>query len=140
MKALWHRYRELILYVFFGGVTTLVNWGAYALFADVFRVPYLWATAIAQVLAILTAYITNRTWVFQSRAKGLKGILLEMGRFFSARLVSFVLDMGCMYVGVDLLHFNDDLMKLLSNVVIVIVNYVLSKVFVFRGREKAVKD
>lgn len=132
LKSLFLQYKELILYVFFGGLTTLVNWGGYWILADLLHVPYLWATAIAQILAILFAYITNRKWVFQSRAKGVAPVLWEMVRFFGCRAFSFVLDLGCMWVGVDLLHINDKVMKLLSNVVVIIVNYVFSKLIVFR--------
>ena len=138
MKQLFVKYRELILYVFFGGLTTLVNWGLYWLLANPLGVPYLWATAIAQIASILFAYVTNRIWVFQSKAGGFREVSLEMLRFFGARGVSFFLDLGCMYVGVDLLHINDTWMKLLANILVIIANYVFSKVFVFRkGREKS---
>lgn len=144
MKALFVKYKELILYVFFGGLTTLVNWGLYTLLVDVLHVSYLWSTALAQIAAILFAYVTNRIWVFESRVYGFRGIALEMAKFFGCRAASFVLDIGCMYVGVDLLHINDKWMKLLSNVIIIIVNYALSKLFIFRksgkGSEKNTAD
>ncbi len=139
MKAFFSKYREMILYVFFGGLTTLVNWGLYWILTSVFPVPYLWATAIAQIASILFAYVTNRSWVFESKAAGAKSILLEMAKFFACRGFSFVLDLGCMYVGVDLLHWNDKWMKLISNVIVICVNYVLSKVFVFRNASKDTK-
>lgn len=132
LKSLFLKYKELILYVFFGGLTTLVNWAGYWLLADVFRVPYLWATAIAQVLSILFAYVTNRIWVFESKAKGFSAVFWEMVRFFGCRAASFVLDLLCMRIGVGGLHVNDMVMKLLSNVIVVIVNYVFSKLIVFR--------
>ena len=132
LKDLFYKYRELILYVFFGGLTTLVNWGGYWLLADLFHVPYLWATAIAQIVSILFAYVTNRIWVFESKAKGVAAVFWEMVRFFGCRGASFVLDLLCMRVGVGALHINDKVMKLLSNVIVIIVNYVFSKVFVFR--------
>ncbi len=133
LKSLFLKYRELILYVFFGGLTTLVNWAGYWLLADVFHVPYLWATAIAQVLSILFAYVTNRIWVFESKAKGFSAVFWEMVRFFGCRAASFVLDLLCMRIGVGGLHVNDMVMKLLSNVIVVIVNYVFSKLIVFRN-------
>lgn len=132
LKSLFLKYRELILYVFFGGLTTLVNWAGYWLLADVFHVPYLWATAIAQILSILFAYVTNRIWVFESKAKGFSAVFWEMVRFFGCRAASFVLDLMCMRIGVGGLHINDMVMKLLSNVIVVIVNYVFSKLIVFR--------
>lgn len=137
MVALFKKYREVILYVFFGGLTTVVNWVSYWFCADIIHMDYLWSTVVAQVLAILFAYVTNRIWVFESKVHGFREIMKEMLRFFSARLVSFFIDLGCMYVGVDLLHINDKLMKLLSNVVIVITNYVFSKLFVFRNKSEA---
>ena len=140
LKSLFVKYKEIILYVFFGGLTTLVNWGLYGLLANVLLVPYLWSTAIAQIAAILFAYVTNRIWVFESKVSGMKGIALEMLRFFGCRGVSFFLDLGCMYVGVDLLHWNDMWMKLLSNVIVVLVNYVFSKVFIFRKPKAGAKD
>lgn len=132
LKSLFLKYRELILYVFFGGLTTLVNWAGYWLLADVFHVPYLWATAIAQILSILFAYVTNRIWVFESKAKGFSAVFWEMVRFFGCRAASFVLDLLCMRIGVGGVHVNDMVMKLLSNVIVVIVNYVFSKLIVFR--------
>lgn len=136
VKSLFLKYKELILYVFFGGLTTLVNWGSYWILADLFHVPYLWATAIAQIASILFAYVTNRIWVFESKAKGFSAVMWEMLRFFGCRGVSFVLDLLCMRVGVGGLHINDKVMKLLSNVIVIIVNYVFSKVFVFRNPRK----
>ena len=132
LKEFYCKYKELILYVFFGGLTTLVNWGSYWLLADLSHVPYLWATVIAQILSILFAYVTNRKWVFESKAKGFGPVFWEMVRFFGCRAVSFVLDLGCMRVGVGTLHINDKVMKLLSNVIVIIANYVFSKVFVVR--------
>lgn len=135
VKALLKKYKELILYVFFGGLTTLVNWGMYWLLNDVLQIHYLWATALAYISSVLFAYVTNRIWVFESKVRGLKGILAEMGKFFLGRGATFLLDLLCMYIGVDLLRVNDKLMKLLSNVIVIVVNYILSKLFIFRKKE-----
>ena len=135
MKTLFQKYKELILYIFFGGLTTLVNWGMYWLLNDVVQIHYLWATAIAYLSSVLFAYVTNRIWVFESKVRGVKGILTEMGKFFLSRGATFLLDLLCMYVGVDLLRVNDKLMKLLSNVIVIAVNFILSKVFIFRKKE-----
>lgn len=132
MKQLLSRYKELILYVVFGGLTTLVNWGMYWLLGDVMHLYYLAATAIAYITSVLFSYITNRIWVFESKVHGAKGIAVEMGKFFASRGGTFLLDLLCMFLGVDLLRINDKLMKLLANVIVIIVNYVLSKLFIFR--------
>lgn len=129
---MFKKYKEVILYLVFGVLTTLVNWLSYMVLTDLFHVPYLWATVVSQVLAVLFAYVTNRKWVFESKARGTAAVAREMGKFFGCRAMAFVLDVALMWIGVDLLHVNDKAMKLVANVVIVIVNYVSSKLVVFK--------
>lgn len=138
LRDLFQQYREIISYVFFGGLTTLVNWISYFVLVNLLggggnTAAVLWATILAQILSILFAYITNRKWVFKSRAYGFRSVAVEMVKFFSCRSASIFLDMGIMYVGVSLLNINDMMMKLFSNFIIIVVNYLLSKIFVFRG-------
>ena len=134
MKQLFVKYRELILYVFFGGLTTLVNWGLYWLLANPLGVPYLWATAIAQIASILFAYVTNRKYVFRSKASGTAAVAREAAAFFGARLLSGILDVAFMWLTADLLHWNDKIMKLVSNVFVMVFNYVASKLVIFRKK------
>ena len=77
-----------------------------------------------------------RSWVFDSKVRGAKGIVVEMVKFFGARGISLLLDMACMFIGVDLLRMNDKVTKVISSVAVVIANYVFSKLFVFRDREQ----
>ncbi len=135
LKALFMKYKEPILYIIFGGLTTLVNWGSFWLLFEIFHIDYLVATALAWLLSVAFAYITNRIWVFESKADTAKAVALEILAFFAFRLLSGGMDMGLMYVGVDLLHINELLMKLLSNVVVVIANYIFSKLFIFRKKK-----
>lgn len=138
IKKQFQKHRELILYIFFGGLTTVVNWASYMVAVQLLggaEKGVVAATAIGQILSILFAYVTNRKWVFVSKARGTSAVLAEMGRFFGCRGASFVLDIILMYMGVTMLGVNDALMKLLSNVVIIILNYALSKLFVFRQKK-----
>lgn len=128
----WNKYRELILYVVFGVLTTLVNWAAYWLLVDVLHVYFMAATFLSQILAILFAYVTNRRWVFESKVHGARAVAVEMMKFFAARGVSLVIDMLVMYVGVNMLLINDKIVKVASSVVVVIANYIFSKLFVFK--------
>ena len=139
IKELYYKYKELVNYVFFGGLTTFVNWISYIVLVRLFggesiAAAVSAATAIAQVLSILFAYVTNRKWVFESRVSGFVPILLEMLKFFGARAVTAVLDVILMYIGVTLAGFNGTIMKLLSNIVIIILNYFFSKLIVFRKK------
>ena len=137
IRQLFFKYKEIILYVFFGGLTTAVNWVSYLLLVSIMggaesTSAVMTATILSQILSILFAYFTNRKWVFESKVKGIKPIAVEMTKFFGCRGASIVLDIIVMFVGVSVLHLNDAVMKLLSNVLIVIVNYLFSKVFVFK--------
>lgn len=139
MKELFQKYRELILYLVFGVLTTAVNYVAYLICAPFFE-RTIAPTLIAWVLSVLFAYFTNRRWVFQSKAQGRRAVLTEMGSFFGARVLSGVLDVAIMWVFVDKLGFWDKLIKLLSNVFVVIFNYVASKLWIFRSKENAGKN
>ena len=138
-KALYSRYRELILYVVFGGLTTLVSFVSYWIFVDLFHIYYMAATVLSWIVSVTFAYVTNRKWVFESRAHGFRAVCLEAASFYACRLVSGVLEMGLMYGGVDLLRLNDKVVKLAANVIVIIANYILSKLIVFR-KKRAVDE
>lgn len=142
MRTLFEKYRELILYVFFGGLTTLVDWASYWMMTDLLHVPYMAAAFLSQVFSILFAYVTNRRFVFESRVRGVRAVAVEMVKFFGARGVSLLLNMLVMFLGVDLLHGNDKAVKIAASVLVVIANYIFSKLFVFRnkGRQEEVED
>lgn len=133
-KALFLKYKEPILYIFFGGLTTLVNIVSYALFAHLLHLDEILSTVIAFLLSVIFAYLTNRKWVFHSKASGKKGIAYEIATFFGGRLFSGALDVGIMYLFVTTLHYNDLLIKILSNILVIILNFIISKWIVFRKR------
>lgn len=134
IKALYQKYRELILYVFFGGLTTVVNFVSYAVFAKMLGVDEITSTVIAFVLSVIFAYLTNRKWVFQSRASGWRAIGYEVATFFGGRIFSGLLDVLIMYVFVTRLGFYDLLIKILSNILVIILNFIISKLIVFRKK------
>ena len=133
LRELFIKYRELLSYLFFGVLTTVVNYVSYLLLAPFFGTTTI-PTAIAWVLSVAFAYLTNRRWVFRSQAKGAAAILREAGSFVGARLISGVIDVGIMWVFADRMGFNDKLVKLASNVFVVIFNYIASKLIIFRKK------
>lgn len=134
IRRLAMQYRQQILYLFFGGCTTLVNIAVYTLCTRLLGMDVVSASAVGWLLSVLFAYVTNRGMVFGSRVTGARGIALEMGKFFAGRIATGLLDIAIMYVSVDLLGANDMVMKILSNVLVIILNYVISKLMVFRGQ------
>ena len=130
---LFKKYKELILYLIFGVLTTLVNYISYLLLAPIFSTTTI-PTAIAWLISVLFAYFTNRKFVFESKVTGGKALLREMVSFFGARLFSGLLDVAVMWVFADIIGFNDKVVKLLSNVVVVVFNYIASKLIIFRKK------
>ncbi len=128
---LYYRYRELIDYAFFGGLTTVVNIVVFFILDTGFQWPYLIANAIAIILSILFAYITNKIWVFKSNTQNARETFLEFFRFLGFRLISGLADMLTMWALVDLLTIDTSLSKLATQFIVVVLNYVFSKFFIF---------
>lgn len=136
IKQLIEKYKSVISYLFFGVCTTLINWISYYLFYNVIKVPNVPSTIIAWLLAVIFAFITNKLWVFSSKSFDAKTLLHEIWTFLAARIATGVLDVAFMYVTVDVLCWNSTLMKLLSNIIVVIINYILSKLLIFKNKNK----
>lgn len=136
LKTLYTRHESVILYIFFGGLTTLVS------FATHFSTRFLGgsvevATTVSWICAVLFAFFTNRKWVFNSPTKGTAAFFRQLVSFFGARLFSFLVELAIMTVFVNFLHYNELLIKIAANVVVLILNYILSKFLVFRKKTTA---
>lgn len=145
VRSLLKKHKELILYVIFGGLTTLVNYVVYFLCKAV-GLSYSPATVIAWIVAVGFAYIVNRVWVFASKSRGVRAVLREIILFVGARLFSLVLELGVMFVGMDLLGagrwvvslstvtlpLGEFLTKTVAQILVVLSNYVFSKLVIFR--------
>lgn len=134
MKDLFNKYREIIMYLIFGVLTTVVSLVTYYLLVYTILNPnnaiqLQLANIISWIASVTFAYLTNRSIVFQSKNKNK---LKEAGNFVVTRLATLVIDMLIMFVGVTLLKGNDKLLKLISQVIVIVSNYVFSKLFVFK--------
>ena len=134
MKKLFGQYKHIILYLIFGIITTLVNLVVYFICARIWDLDTVPSTIIAWIIAVAVAYFTNRKWVFESEVTGFLPILLEMGLFFLFRLATGVMDVIIMHVTVDIFEWNELIMKVISNVVVVILNYIFSELLIFRKK------
>lgn len=134
-KQLYKKYEELILYVFFGGLTTLVNIVVFFVMDTLLGIHYLVANAAAWLLSVLFAYVTNRRWVFKSKCRGISAVFREFSMFVGARVMSGLGDMLIMFLCIDVIHMPSLIAKILSNVFVVIFNYVFSKLIIFRERK-----
>lgn len=134
IKNLLIKYKEQILYLFFGGCTTVVNIVVFALCSDLLHMELLVSNFMAWVLAVFFAYITNKIWVFESKTETLNELVKEIGSFVFARVVTLLIDMLIMYVGVEILFINKMIIKVLANIVVIVANYVFSKLFIFKKK------
>lgn len=126
------KYKSIILYLVFGALTTLINIATYALFAKVLNINYLISNVIAWILAVIVAYITNKLYVFESKSFEKNVLVKEVISFFIARLFSLGVDMLFMYITVGIFGYNDVIMKIFSNIIIIILNYIFSKFIIFK--------
>lgn len=138
LTALWGKYRELIAYLIAGGLTTLVSlavyYGCVLTFLDPRSAIQLQtANVLSWIVSVTFAYFVNRSFVFQSRDRG---IFREASLFYAGRVGTLLLDMAVMFLGVTVLRQNDKLVKLLDQFIIVAANYVISKLFVFKKERR----
>lgn len=136
IKELYKKYEEIISYLFFGVLTTVVSFVTYIIFANVFfpeksDLDIQIANVLSWICAVTFAYITNRIWVFKSKTKGRKQ-LRELFEFISARIASLLVDMAMMYILYSLIHMNDTIAKIIVQFVVVAMNYILSKLIIFK--------
>lgn len=126
-KSWFNKYYEVLSYLFFGGCTTLINIITFWLLR-LLKIGVYASNVVAWIVSVLFAFITNKLFVFESKGNALK----EGISFFVFRLLSLVFDMGIMYLLVDVFNWNDLLSKVLANIFVIIINYVFSKIFIFK--------
>lgn len=132
----YNKYKEIINYGIFGVLTTVVNYVSYIIFTRVFCIDILVSNLIAWFLSVIFAFITNKLIVFESKKFTINVILKEGVSFVIARVFSLLLDMAILYVMSDLMGINDLIVKIISNIIVIIVNYVLSKFIIFKNNKK----
>ena len=125
----FHKYYEIISYLFFGGCTTLLNFLVFYLLCKIGVNTYI-SNGISWIISVLFAFIVNKKYVFHSSNQYKK----ELISFFGFRIVSLLFDMGILYLLVDVILFNKWWAKLITNIIVILLNYVFSKVFVFKNK------
>ncbi|MBS6043243.1 GtrA family protein [Clostridium baratii] len=124
------------MYIIFGVLTTVLNFLVYIIFTRVFEANFLISNAVAWLLAVIFAFITNKIYVFNSTDYNIKFIIKEFSEFTISRIFTGLLDIGLLYLFVSIIHMNDLISKIIIGIIITILNYVISKMYVFRGGEK----
>lgn len=136
IKEMYLKYKEIINYLIFGVLTTVVSLAVYYICVYTFLNPenvvqLQIANIISWVAGVAFAYVTNRKFVFESKEENK---LKEAGKFVTSRITTLLMDMAIMFIGVTLCKFNDKIIKLISQVVVIVMNYLLSKIIVFKKK------
>ena len=126
-RELFEKHREILVYLIFGVLTTIVNWAVHIPLYNYLGLSATVSTAIAWVVSVIFAFLTNKPIVFQSKDWSLKVAGPEFLKFVGCRVGSGVLELVSIMVTVDILHFNGTIMKIIVSVFVVIINYVGSK-------------
>ncbi len=132
---IFSRYREIIMYLIFGSLTFLINVASYILFYSGCKMHELLANVLSWIIAVLFAYITNKKYVFKSKAKSFNDIFFELCTFCGGRLFTLAFEELHMFIFVTYLAYNSVLMKIIAQFIVIILNYIISKMFVFKNKE-----
>ena len=150
IKTLFKKYQEIILYVLFGGFTTVVNLAVFWLLNQAIgENAYLVNNIVAWFAAVVFAYITNKLWVFDSKSWAFKVVIKEISQFFLARVFSLAVEEGGLWLFVEIMEFDKLsfhllgfeftgklIAKILLAVIVVILNYIFSKFIIFARKKK----
>lgn len=132
IKELWAKWKQIILYLFFGGVTTVINIVVFYLCYEVLGIHSLISNVLAWVAAVAGAYVTNKIFVFESVTNSFAELMREISSFVACRVVSLGADEAIMLIFNTILGYNAVIVKIMANVVVVVMNYVFSKLFIFK--------
>lgn len=133
---IYRKYKEAIDYLFWGGVAFFLSMILFYLFANIMDIYEQIANILSWIICVIFTYFTNRTFVFQSKVKGLKNIFKEFKDFVTARLLTLVMENAILFLLIDLLTINNMISKLVGQFVVIVSNYFLSKLWIFKKKNK----
>lgn len=135
-EPFYKKHKEMLLYLFFGGLAFFVSIGSYALFDSVFGIHELIANVLSWLIAVLFAFITNRVWVFAAPTKTTGEFFRQAVSFFAGRVATLLIEEAIIYVFITRLGFNSIVVKVAAQIVVIVLNYVISKLIVFRKNNR----
>lgn len=136
IRALYVKYRELIVYVLCGGLTTLIDFGVYKLLTDLFFIDVVPSNIVALSAAVIFAFLVNKIFVFDDRRSSAMIVLTQFVNFASMRAVSGGLSTFVLWLFTKRYGFNDMLIKVLTAIVVIILNYIFSKLIIFKNKAR----
>ncbi len=127
--------RETVVYIIAGVLTTAVNLLVYGFFCNVLGLYYLISNIIAWVIAVIFAYIINDLWVFKSQIQNMGSEIIKILKFFAARGFSLFVEEAGLFLFVNVMGWNNMLVKVFLAVVVIVLNYLFSKIYIFNKKK-----
>ncbi len=140
LADIYEAHLEGMRYLVFGALATAVNILAYSLCFYLFNISNSTSNVIAWIVAAVFAYFTNKVLVFESKVNTKKELLKEAMSFLGCRLLTLAIDQAIMVIAVDKFKLNGFVMKVIANVIVIILNFVFSKLFIFKKKENKSND
>ncbi len=151
-EPLYKKNKQILLYIFFGGLTTVISFGSFFILSAFIDIPSIElfgksidmsltvVNVISWICAVTFSYITSRIWVFESHSEGKKAIFKEAMSFCGGRVFTLVIETIMLNVGVNTFSINKNLMKILATIVVLILNYIISKMLVFKKTSETTSE
>ena len=134
LKEWIDKHWDIFSYLIFGVLTTVVNYIVYLPLLNILQLSAALSNVIAWAAAVAFAYVTNKPFVFKSHDWSLRTVIPELSKFVSCRVASGAMETAIIFVAVDMLGWNGNIWKLITSVLVVVLNYVGSKLLVFRKK------
>ena len=134
LQPFYIKKKEILLYLFFGGLAFVVSIGSFAIFNLIMGVNELISNFFSWFITVLFAFITNRIWVFQSPTKGYWEFFLQLCSFFGGRIITLAIEEVLLFIFITWLGMSSVLVKTVAQVVVIVLNYFISKLLIFKER------
>lgn len=135
--SIYHKNEELWNYLIVGGIGVIISiasyWGCRQ-----FGINVVVSNVISWIITVLAMYILNKIFVFKTKCESSKALAKEFAYFIIARLLTLFIETAILYIGTDIIHFNDIIVKVFAQIVIIILNYIFSKLIIFRKKKQKI--
>lgn len=131
---IYNKHKAIIMYVFWGGITTVINIAVYVCLYNLLGIKSDISNIISWFITVSVAYITNKIWVFESKITTIRILVYEIISFFACRIATGIIDIVIMHIAVEVMHYPGIIFKILSNIIVIVLNYTTSKLFIFKHR------
>lgn len=136
LTPFYKKYRELLLYFFFGGCSFIISILSYSIANVTLGINELIANIISWILAVMFAFFTNRIWVFQGKTDSKKEFAIQMVSFLGGRIVTLIIEEAIILIFITLLKLPSIPVKIAAQIVVIFLNYIISKLWVFRKKKE----